>query len=341
MPMIEPPRELNGVDRRIWTEELEPFVPERVFDVHTHCYRWEFNTDPAKETGPFGVVFGQDFPEGSRAGLDAWDAVVLPGRRMHRLSFGFPFPTCDFDASNRFAAEQVSQDPESGALMLVHPSMSCDYVEEQIRECGFLGLKPYLFYARSGDTKDCRITDFLPEEQIDLAHRRGLLITLHVSKRDAMADPSNIEDVVRLTTKYHGAKWILAHCGRSYSTWALEPAIERLRGLSNVWYDVSSVCDSSVIAMLIDGVGPERVMYGSDNFPNGFARGTFVTFGYAWGILSEKNHSLDLSHCNPQMTFVMYEQLRAMRRASVQLGLDRAQIEDLFYNTAARLIQSV
>ena len=40
------------------------------------------------------------------------------------------------------------------------------------------------------------------------------------------------------------------------------------------------------------------------------------------------------------MTFVRYEQLRAMRLAALRLGLTPAQIEDLFYNTAAGLVQS-
>jgi glutamate-1-semialdehyde 2,1-aminomutase len=87
------------------------------------------------------------------------------------------------------------------------------------------------------------------------------------------------------------------------------------------------------------GVGPERVMYGSDN-PVGVGRGKYIAFGYAWSYLSEKNHSLGLSHCNPQMTFVLYEQLRAMRRAAMRLGLTPTQIEDLFCNTAARLVES-
>ena len=40
------------------------------------------------------------------------------------------------------------------------------------------------------------------------------------------------------------------------------------------------------------------------------------------------------------MTFVRYEQLRAMRHAAARLGLTGGQIEDLFYNTAADLIRS-
>ena len=340
MPMIEPPAELNDVDRRIWTEELDQFVPHRIFDVHTHYYRWELNTDPAKQSGPFAAI-GRDFPEAGRAQLDAWDALLLPGREVHRLSFGYPlWPACDFETSNRFTAEQASHDPGSGALMMVHPSMSRDYVEGQIRSFGFLGFKPYRFHATTGDPVECRITDFLPEQQIAIAHRHGLIIMLHIARRDAIADRANIDDLLRLTAKYPNAQWILAHCARSYSAWAIQRAAKSLRGLPNVWYDTSSVCESDAIEALLAGVGPERVMYGSDNLPVGVDRGKYITFGYAWAFLSEKNHSLDLSHCNPQMTFVLYEQLRAMRRAALRLGLTGVQIEDLFCNTATRLVQS-
>ncbi len=127
---------------------------------------------------------------------------------------------------------------------------------------------------------------------------------------------------------------------RSYSAWAIERAAPRLRELANVWYDTSSVCESDAIEALMAGVGPERVMYGSDDVPVGVLRGKYIAFGRAWAFLSESNHSLDLSHCDPRMTFVRYEQLRAMRRAALRLNLSRGQIEDLFCNTARRLIDS-
>jgi glutamate-1-semialdehyde 2,1-aminomutase len=260
---------------------------------------------------------------------------------VHRLSFGFPWPECDFEASNRFAAEQASQDSVAGALMLVRPTMSLDDLDEQFRSYGFLGLKPYRVYAKSGDSHTCGITDFLPEEQIEFAHRHSAIIMLHLSKRDAIADESNIEDLRRLTSKYSNAKWILAHCGRSYAAWPIERAAKRLRDVPNIWFDVSSVCESDAIAALLDCFGPDRVMYGSDDLPVGALRGKYVTFGYAWSFISENNHSLELSHCNPQMTFVRYEQLRAMRRAAIAENLSSSQIADLFFNTAFRLVEIV
>jgi hypothetical protein len=164
---------------------------------------------------------------------------------------------------------------------------------------------------------------------------------MHLAKRDAIADPENVADIMRLSEKYPAAKWILAHCARSYSAWAIERAASRLRGLANVWYDTSSVCESDAMDALYTGIGTDRVMYGSDDLPVGVHRGKYVTFGRAWAFLSEINQSLNLSHCDGRMTFTRYEQLRAMRRAARRLAMTRKQTEALFHDTATALVNSV
>ena len=336
------PLQLNDLDRRIWAEELDHFVPQRVFDAHTHIYNWSHYLDANKAQSAYGALFGTTWANANWQLANACDAALMPGREVHRLSFPFPFPhPCDFDAANRFLAEQLHSDPQSAGLMLVKPNMTADEVEDCLDRYGFLGFKPYRHYAVSGDIQTCRMLEFMPEHLIEVAHRRRLLIMMHVSKRDAIADPENIADLLDFCDRYPNAKWILAHCARSYSAWALERVAGRLRGLNNVWYDVSSVCESDAMVALMDGVGPERVMYGSDDIPVGVLRGKYIAFGYAWAYLSESNHQLGLTHCDPRMTFTRYEQLRAMRRAAHSIGLSRVEIEDLFHNTAWNLIQSV
>jgi glutamate-1-semialdehyde 2,1-aminomutase len=41
------------------------------------------------------------------------------------------------------------------------------------------------------------------------------------------------------------------------------------------------------------------------------------------------------------MTFIRYEQLRAMKRGARQIGLSQKQREALFYNTAKNLVKIV
>lgn len=332
---------ITDLDRRIWEEELSDFVPHRIFDAHTHIFRWANNLDPDKNTSGFARLAGSPFEESGFALLDACDSALFPGREAHRISFPFPFQQCDIEASNHFIAGEVACDPASAALMLVHPSMTSEEVEATVRQYDFLGLKPYRFYAVTGDAVECRITDFLAEHQIVVADRLGLIIMLHVSKRQAIADPENINDMVDLTSRYPNVRWILAHCARSYSAWAIERAAKPLRDLPNVWYDTSSVCETDAFDALYSGVGIERVMYGSDDVPVGVWRGKYITWGNAWTYLSEDNQNVNLSHCDGRMTFVRYEQLRAMRRAALRYGASSTQIDDLFWGTADRLIGSV
>ncbi|MEA3339948.1 MAG: amidohydrolase family protein, partial [Chloroflexota bacterium] len=342
MAQDSPLVETNDLDRRIWNEELDEFVPREVYDIHTHMYRWAFNTDPDRDSDPSAAFARDMFPEAGFEALQTADNVLMPGRRVNRLSFPFPFaPRCDFEASNRWVAEQTQADPESAALMMVHPSMTTEDVEADLDRYGFLGFKPYLYYSATGDTVQCRITDFLPKHQLAVADRRGLMIMMHLSRRQGIADDRNLEDLSRLTADFPNVKWILAHCARSYSYWALERAAARLREIPNLWYETSSVCESDAIEALFEIVGPDRVMYGSDDLPVGAGRGKYISFGQGWGYLSPTNHSVNLDHCDERMTFVRYEQLRAMRRAAKRVGLGREQIEDLFRNTARSLVRSV
>lgn len=333
--------EITDQDRRIWEEELADFVPEKIYDAHSHIYRWAFHTDPEKEAGPYAKFVGHDYREAAYNLLDSIDEQLMSGRAVHRLSFPFPFANgCDFEASNDFIANEVAGHRPSAALMLVNPSMTEQDLEDAIQKRGFLGLKPYRFFSTTGDVVHCRITDFLPEHQIAVADRHGLIIMMHLSKPDGISDPVNLEDLENLTAKYPNAKWVLAHCARAYSAWPIERAGDRLRDLPNTWFDTSSVCESDAMEALIHCVGIERVMYGSDDVPVGVLRGKYVAFGHAWAYLSETNHNMSLVHCDGRMTFTRYEQLRAMKRAARRQGLGRPEIEALFHDNALRLIDS-
>lgn len=328
------------LDEQIWRDELEGFVPHDLFDIHTHVYDCRFATPSQATKKWIEQFFGKRFAVGDWRTVTAADHVLLPGRAVHRLSFPFPFPEPnDFDEANAFVAREVLSDAESAALMLVHPSMSGAVIEDQVLARRFLGLKPYRIYTTNGQPAACRITDFLPEHQIAVADQYGLLVMMHLSMPDGIGDETNQRDLLQLSAKYPRVRWVLAHCARSYFPQPLERAANVLRQLNNAWYDTSSVCDTDAITALIEIVGIDRVMYGSDDLPVGAVRGKYITFGRAWSFLSETNHCVSLSHCDERMTFVRYEQMRAMRRACRRLRLNDGEVQDLFRNTAAQLVE--
>ncbi len=239
----EPQPRLTDLDRRIWGEELDAFVPERIFDVHTHVYRWQFSGE--KDSGSLYDLLGNRFPVADWQRLDRCDGLLMPGRRVSRLAFGFPFPNCDFEAANRFVAGEVARDPASAGLALVHPRMAEVDFERQVRDLKLIGLKPYRCYAASGDPVECRIGDMLPDWQTALADRHGLIVMLHLA-RAAIADPENIADLEPPRGSASQREVDSRPLAES-SAWPIERVAGRLRGLPNVWFDTSSVCESDAI----------------------------------------------------------------------------------------------
>ncbi|MEZ6191021.1 MAG: hypothetical protein R3C45_06975 [Phycisphaerales bacterium] len=302
----------TDLDVRIWEDELEGFVPEQIFDVHTHIYRWRDYHEAEKDRSPRYDIIGGPYPVAGWDALDAVDQELMPGRTLERLSFPFPFPEpCAFDDANRFIADEVAAKRGSGALMLVKPEMTADQLEHAINRHRFLGFKPYRLYSSTGDAVNCRITDFMPRHQIEVADRHGLIIMMHLSKRDGLCDPQNMRDLPDLCEDFPrkmGAGPLRAQlCGMAHppsGSGHQRPAQRLVRHLIGA-------CDADAIGTLMETVGPSRVMYGSDDLPVGVCRGKYVAFGYAWAFLSERNQSLDLSHCDGRMTLVRYEQLRS------------------------------
>jgi hypothetical protein len=79
----------NAVDRRMWEEELDEFVPRRVFDVHTHLYRWDFNLDPHKENGPYKPILGQTWANATWQLATACEGCYFPVERSTDCRFLF------------------------------------------------------------------------------------------------------------------------------------------------------------------------------------------------------------------------------------------------------------
>lgn len=330
------PLEIQELDRQIWQEELAGIVPQKLFDIHVHVHQREHIGPNSPELN--AQIFSTLYPSAGWDDLDAADALLLPGRQIHRLVFGFPFADVRFEELNEFTVSQVRKDPESAALLVVNPGMSAEYVEQQVLREGFVGFKPYRLYTTGGDAVESRITDFFPEHQIEVANRYGLLIILQLSKSRGIGDPDNIADMERLTAKYPNVRWIMAHCCRGFYPQPLERAGKRLADLPNVYVDTAAVCEYASYDYLLSLIGPKRILYGSDNLPACADRGKYITWGEGWMHCNAASLAIGSIPSNPAMTFILYEVLRALCRAIRRHNLSKSQIEDVFHNNGAALV---
>lgn len=321
------PDDFSVHDQQIWDEELQDFVPDRVFDAHIHLFHPEHMTGDAAGKSSWGYTDLET--------LKQWAARLYPGRETHFLVLGTPAIGLDVAAHNRWGIQQVQRDPHSRMNRLVTPSCSLADIERDIREQGFMGLKPYRIYSRTGDIAQCRIPDFLTHEQLELANELGLWVTMHLSRFHGCADEQNLNDLREFTqTRYPRVKWILAHCARSFTYWPIRQAIEQLRDLPNIWYDVSAVTDVRPMITLFSKENRRRIFYGSDGVDATYFHGQYAAMGRAWQYVDSERLNLQFPHCDGRPVLAIYEQLLSMKHAAEIAQWSKDDIQNLFWNNA-------
>ncbi len=323
----------RNIDKIIWKEELEDFLPERIFDFHNHVFSPAgFHDSLPKEL--------EIYLPSNLNSLRERNEILFPKRRIKYLLTGWPGPSSDLEKQNEFVFRQMKTvQKEVLGLMTVSPDMKLDYLIKEIKDKGFIGFKPYKCFSLAKDPEDSRIEDFLPKGQLEVANQYRLIITLHLSKKKGISESQNLDDLERLSSDYPNVIWNLAHCGRAFIPQNLEPALLRLKTLKHrkICYDTAAVTDSEVFYLLLAEIGFERVLYGSDN-PVGFQRGKCVGLGYDWAFITEDKFSLKESFGKVEPTFLLYEELRALKRAAKRVNLSKKEIENVFYRNAERIL---
>lgn len=329
--------EYSPSDQQIWEEELADFVPPRVFDAHIHLFHPSHLPQPDRpgEPDPASARWGL----ADLATLQAWARRLYPGRETHFLTLGTPLPGIDVETHNRWCVEQVRGDVQSRFHRLVTPACRLDAIERDLRSSQVVGLKPYRNFSATGDIQQCRIEDFLPHPQLELANERGAWITLHLSRFHGCADSLNLRDLREFTTRrYPRIRWILAHVARSFTYWPIRQAIDQLRDLPNLWYDVSAVTDVRPLITLFNREDRRRIWYGSDGVDATYFHGQYAALGRAWQAVDAGRAQLAFPHCDGRPILAIYEQLLAMKHAAEIAELSADDIADLFWRNASEAL---
>lgn len=318
-------------DRELFDRELHGFVPPTIFDAHAHWYRADhFPADAVP-----GLVKSGPAAAGSAA-FDVCIGQLVPGRRTEGLFFPFPHARVDVDAGNEFLHEELQHRPGSRGQMLIAPGQDPEFIRETVRRCGFVGLKCYHVYSPRRPTFDSTIEEFLPEEQVRVAHEEGLSITLHIVRARALADSANQETIRRYCERYPNMRLILAHAARGFNAHHTILGIDSLRGLGNVWFDTSAVTDCGAIEAIVTTLGHKRLLYGSD-FPVSHLRGRCVALGDSFLWISEANTDLAVPYAKLELALVGHESLRALKIAAMATRLTDSQVEDIFCRNGMEL----
>jgi len=319
---------------RIWREEFEDFIPERVLDFHVHI--WNRASLPDGKTFSCG---GQEVGEYGFNDLRRDLAEVYPGRQVSAACFGLPFPEYNREENNRYVASNCDR-KRLFALRLIDPAEDPAAVRKDVIEQGFVGFKPYPNYVRKADINLVEIHEMLPNGLMQVADELGLIVMLHIPRKARLADPLNQRQIVELCKAWPRARIILAHIGRSYYLKGITGQLDALKGLPNLYYDLAMLANADVLEYAFRTLPHERLLYGSDA-PIALAPGHSVEINNQYTYVTPVPWELSISDNRGKLVFTsfLYEGLRAIKKAVSRVGLPRSFVEGLFHDHGLQLLR--
>lgn len=312
-------------DREFYERELASFIPDRIFDAHTHLWCENSSSAPFRNICP--AVGLKEYRELMNA--------LHPGRQPAALFIPLPSGECA-SQNNEWIAQHTADDPLCRGLFFVKPEDDPEWVRGEVRRLGLHGLKCYHTVAATTPTWEADIPDYLPEPLVKVAHEEGWVITLHMVKARAVADPGNIHWIRHYCETYPNMKLILAHSARGFAPTHNLEGLPHLTGLDNLYFDTSANCEPVAHEAIIRIIGHDKLLYGSD-LPVSHLRGRSVAAADTFIWLYENSPVWGEKHSVIHPVLVGLEHLRSLKWACWSTRLNDNQIEDIFWNNAARL----
>lgn len=324
--------ELNDTDRKLLGKAVDGFVPDQVFDVHTHLFHSRhFAAGKRPQFLDEGRGYGmEDFQQA----MSRW----LPGRKVEGLFFGYPSAGNDRAGENAWVRSQIDLKTNSRALVLAAPGDNPAEVRRLIGTGEFAGIKPYRLYADVPDTREAEIESFAPEWMWEVCHDHDGIMVLHIMLAGGITDPRNVNALRRLCRRYPRCRLVLAHIARSFCYRHARDGLHAVADLENVVADTSAVTQAGAFTAALKVLGPRRVLWGSDYMVSEL-RGSCVTQGDGFTWIYSEDESAEKLTVFGQYTLVGIESLLCLREACEDAGMTRGDIEKIFRGNALQLLR--
>lgn len=333
---------LEDYDKYVYEKELKDFLPDKVFDIHVHLMKKDIPyIIPPKKPSWVGRVseelLGEELPEIL--------GTLFPDKETDALVFGWT--NRDYGITNEYT-RKIGAEYNYGTLYRTNYAMPADFLEEEIKKGGFLGIKPYLsdrpLYIPVNET---RIFDFLPHSHLEVCNKNGWIVMLHIPRDMRLKDPVNLYQIAEIEEKYPNVKLIIAHIGRAYAKEDIGNAFDIIGKGENTYFDfTANLCDDA-IETCIKAFGSDKLLFGSD-LPVALMRMyRIVETGYyvniirrgEYGDMSQVAHMRETDE--KDITLMIYEQIKALKRVGQSLKLKENHIEKIMFLNASKIIGKI
>ncbi|MBU0715852.1 MAG: amidohydrolase [Verrucomicrobia bacterium] len=340
---------VNAVDREFYEKRLRDWLPDKIIDIHTHVWLARHQVAYRRhmsrvQTWPARVAKESPIEE-----LLETYRLMFPGKKVTPLIFGSALSLDDdLNDGNKYVSDCAAAH-HLPALIWSAPEWSGEDLERKIKDGGFLGAKCYLSFAPSYLSEaEIRIFDYFPHHQLEVLNKNGWVMMLHIPRNDRLRDPVNLAQMLEIEKRYPDIKLIIAHVGRAYCPEDIGDAFKVLSKTRKMCFDISANTNAVAFRRLLEAVGPKRVLFGSDlpilrmRTRRICENGKYINLvpKGMYGDVSADSHMREVNAAEAaRLTFFMYEELDAFRRAAHAAKLNANDVGDVFYNNARQLLE--
>jgi hypothetical protein len=331
--------ELREVDRRFWAERIQPFLPDPIFDAHRHIAKPEHVAAVPSPRGSQHWAFEvAHYETVEQAQEGYWQ--LFPGRSVSCLAFGFPLRGCRVEENNAYVVRGVTETDHT-ALVMTRPDWPAERVRQLLRLPRVIGIKPYQELIPGFADGEVSVFDCCPQKHLEALDAVGGWLTLHLPRKERLADPRNLAEIQEIRRRYPRIVLVVAHIGRSYAGGYARKGLPVLCEDEGVLFDTSAVLNPSVLAVALDRVGPQRLLFGSD-FPILYMRGRRRWEGDRYINLTSGDYSWNRNREPPDVeatyTLYIYEAMAACIDVCRQLGFGEPELRAIFHDNARRIV---
>lgn len=344
-------------DKYIYETQIKDFLPDSVFDFHTHVWYDAPKPGQTEETmdsrtdGWSSLVAKNNSIEDLTESL----RLLFPGKKTKALIFSNGVRNHNAIESNEYI-RNASKTSGYPALYYSRPTESPKELYDAILKGQFYGVKSYLELAAPYiPSNEIRIFDFFPEEQLKVLNELKMVVMCHIPRNGRFRDMVNLNQLRIINDKYPDLKLIVAHVGRAYAMEDLgDPSFtsfDYLKDCNNLYYDITANTNAEVFTKMLEYISPDRIFFGSD-LPITYMHMRRIVDEKAcywnlvppgiYGDLTNVPHMRDVSaEEGEKLTFFIYEEILAMKKAAENAKLSKQDVANIFNDNAERMIKEI
>ncbi len=234
---------MSTTKKQIMRQEVlegRPVTAFGIIDVHTHLGYWHNFYVPERTAAD--MVHAMD-----RVGINCCISAAHAGI------------STDYRMGNSQVIAAMQDFP---GRILGHCCVNGNYpakeMVDELERCSRAGMTAIKFHP---SMHRCPIDGDGYQPAWEYANEHGLAILTHTE--GGAGGTCGVVQVAKCALKYPNAKIVLGHSGFGYP--GAKSCIEVAKDTPNAYYDIAgSMCDFKLVEMLVDGIGADRMLFGTD-----------------------------------------------------------------------------